>query len=129
SFSPDGSQISTAASDGSARLWSAPGELVQEFSGHQGRVLSVSFSPDGSQIATASEDGTARLWQVLGLDELMAFGCNWLGDYLRHSAEATDSDRALCNVESEGPTDEANSRATNSLQNIVRTLQRTLNIG
>ncbi|NET39892.1 MAG: hypothetical protein F6K19_49390, partial [Cyanothece sp. SIO1E1] len=52
--------------DGTARLWSRSGELVQEFKGHQGRVWSVSFSPDGQQLATASDDGTARLWSRSG---------------------------------------------------------------
>ncbi|MEO1144637.1 MAG: hypothetical protein AAFY26_03435, partial [Cyanobacteria bacterium J06638_22] len=61
SFSPDGQQLATAATDGTA-LWAQDGRLVREFVGHQGRVSSVSFSPDGQQLATVSEDSTARLW-------------------------------------------------------------------
>ncbi len=66
SFSPDGKTIATASSDGTARLWTLNGQLLQEFKGHQGIVRSVSFSPDGKTIATASSDGTARLWTLDG---------------------------------------------------------------
>jgi len=79
-------------------------EFIQqnEFVGHQGSVLSVSFSPDGQQIATAAADGTARLWQVYDLDGLMGLGCDWLRDYLTHHPEASDADRAICNIPPRG---------------------------
>jgi WD40 repeat protein/tetratricopeptide (TPR) repeat protein len=66
SFSPDGKQIVTAGSDGTARLWNLDGQEVQQFQGDQGSVRSVSFSPDGKQIVTAGSDGTARLWNLDG---------------------------------------------------------------
>ncbi|MEH2010199.1 WD40 repeat domain-containing protein, partial [Nostoc sp.] len=61
-----GKTIATASSDNTARLWNLQGQLLQEFKGHQGLVLSVSFSPDGKTIATASSDNTARLWNLQG---------------------------------------------------------------
>ncbi|MEH1863084.1 MAG: hypothetical protein V7L21_34920, partial [Nostoc sp.] len=47
SFSPDGKTIATASLNGTARLWTLNGQLLQEFKGHQGSVRGVSFSPDG----------------------------------------------------------------------------------
>lgn len=50
--------------------------MVTELTGHQGGVTSASFSPDGELILTA------RVWPVRSLDELLEWGCDWLGDYL-----------------------------------------------
>jgi hypothetical protein len=64
SFSPDGSRIVTASSDG-AKVWDAEsGAEVFTLKGHTSEVLSASFSPDGSRIVTASRDGTAKLWDA-----------------------------------------------------------------
>jgi Leucine-rich repeat (LRR) protein/subtilisin family serine protease len=67
-FSPDGSRVLTAGSDGRARLYeTASGALLREFCCHT-YVYSVAFSPDGSRIVTAGFDaqleGTVRLWDV-----------------------------------------------------------------
>ena len=81
-FSPDGQRIVTASLDNTARVWDTTGKLVAELTGHQGWVISASFSPDGKRIVTASDDNTARVWPLGNLDELLAWGCNWLQDYL-----------------------------------------------
>ncbi|KAG6011961.1 Ribosome biogenesis protein erb1 [Claviceps lovelessii] len=41
------------------------------FSGHEGRVRSVSFSPDGEWLATGGDDGTVRVWALNGHQEWM----------------------------------------------------------
>ena len=65
SFSPDGTRIVTASSDGTARAWDATtGEEIIALRGHKNWVESASFSPDGTCIVTASTDGTVRLWDA-----------------------------------------------------------------
>ncbi len=62
-FSPDGTQLLTGSSDGSARLWDiATGTRIRVYFQHGGAIRSVAFSPDGTKFVTGSLDKTARLW-------------------------------------------------------------------
>jgi WD40 repeat protein len=64
-FSPDGTRIVTASSDGTARVWdSVTGKLLIRPFEHQSWVVSAAFSPDGTHIVTASHDKTAQVWDV-----------------------------------------------------------------
>ena len=132
SFSADGTQVVTAASDGTARVWDLKTGQSTPLEGHTNVVTSASFNATGDQVVTASVDGTARVWDLQGrqlaiyegspaalspdgrriaavvdgrvkvydietLPELIAWGCQWLHNYLEYG-QATDADRAICNL-------------------------------
>jgi len=65
-FSPDGTNIVTASSDMTARVWTQDAEenwiSSLPLTEHNGSVLSAAFSPNGTNIVTASGDNTARVW-------------------------------------------------------------------
>src|SRR5271166_3791355 len=64
-FSPDGTRLASADSDGTARLWDPvtgrPVATPLHASARNG-VFGVAFSPDGRRLASAGGDGTVRLW-------------------------------------------------------------------
>ena len=98
SFRPDGEIIATASLDNTVKLWNSNGILLTTLTGHRGVVTGVSFSPDGTFLVSASLDQTAILWNVkriLNTDPL-AFGCDWVRDYLRTNADVKEEDRHLC---------------------------------
>ncbi len=64
-FSPDGSQVLSAAGDATLILWDAnTGARIRSFAGHTDSVLDVDFSPDGTKMLSASADGSLILWDV-----------------------------------------------------------------
>ena len=62
-FSPDGTKVVTASSDGNSRIWDATnGSLIKNLIGHTGAVYTGTFSPDSTKVVTASFDNTAKIW-------------------------------------------------------------------
>jgi len=66
-FSPDGTRVATAESDGTA-VWNlndlAHPEQTNKLHGHQSDVLSVAFGVDGRSLVTGGLDGVAMLWSL-----------------------------------------------------------------
>ena len=69
-FSPDSKQILVALNKNKAVLYDLNSSLVQEYIGHEAKVLDAQFSHSGDLIVTASADKTARVWKKSG--ELVA---------------------------------------------------------
>ena len=67
-ISPDDTTL-TVAFIGSSVFWlmdAENGSLLETFTGHTYRVISVVFSPDGEMIASGSRDKTIGLWNLDG---------------------------------------------------------------
>jgi WD40 repeat protein/DNA-directed RNA polymerase specialized sigma24 family protein len=64
-YSPDGSLLAHALSDGSVWLRRASdGAVVARLGGHQQSVLSLAFSSDDHWLASGSADGRVNLWSI-----------------------------------------------------------------
>jgi WD40 repeat protein len=78
-YSPLGTEVATASTDGTARIWRAEpgepdgpgepgvlGELIAPLASHTDFVRTVQFAPDGASVVTSSDDGTALMWSLSG---------------------------------------------------------------
>lgn len=64
-FTPDGTQVITAAGDGAAIIYDVgTGKEVRRLAGHKGGVYDLALSADGKTIATAGADRLVRLWDL-----------------------------------------------------------------
>jgi WD40 repeat protein len=63
-FSPDGTVLASAGSDGTVQLWRvADGSLLKTLSGHTNIVTKIAFAPDNRTLASGSGDSTIRVWR------------------------------------------------------------------
>jgi WD40 repeat protein len=74
-YSPNGTRLASAGSDGTAKIWNLD-DLKAEplvLAEHKGAVYSVAFSPDGKKLATAGWDGTVRVWDAAKGTQIRTF--------------------------------------------------------
>ncbi len=68
-FSPDGTRLASAGTDGNAalaRIGPTGCAMQAPFTGHTAMVYTVRFAPDGGSLVTASLDNSARVWRSDG---------------------------------------------------------------
>ncbi len=96
-FSPDGQVIATASQDHTVKLWNLDGKELKTYRGHDDSVLSLDFSPDGRTLASGDRNGKLIVWNLdLNSNNLLAYGCNWVHDYLKNNPNVSKSDKHIC---------------------------------
>ena len=65
-FSPDGTTVAAASSDGTVQLWNVATqqEAGATMTAGSAAVKALAFSPDGKFLAAGGDDGNVRLWDV-----------------------------------------------------------------
>src|SRR4029078_2616631 len=65
-WSPDGRQILSGNTDGTALVWDvASGAVIHTLVDTPSSIKWLSWSPDGRQALAGSDDGSARLWDTV----------------------------------------------------------------
>jgi WD40 repeat protein len=95
-FSGDNTTLASASSDATIKLWNLQTQKpIATLKDHNNKVRSIAFSPDSLTLASISDDKTIKLW-TWDFEQLMSFGCNSIGDYLRTNPKVTEEDKQMC---------------------------------
>ena len=102
-WGPADELVITASLDGTARIWSASGELVAVLDHQQVPIHSARFSPDGSHVVVARSDNRAQIWELArydrGPDELAhILACRVPYRIEGHKVVARERDRSACSA-------------------------------
>jgi eukaryotic-like serine/threonine-protein kinase len=92
-YSPDGTRLASAGSDGTVRVWDAStGQEILTLRGHTSKFPDVAFSPDGRMLAAPGDDKSVKLWDVVTGQPLTSIGHN---DEVRSVAFSPDGRRLV----------------------------------
>ncbi|MDJ0703005.1 MAG: AAA-like domain-containing protein [Leptolyngbyaceae cyanobacterium MO_188.B28] len=91
--------MASAGLDQTIKLWRLDGSLIATLPGHLTKIEGLDFSPDGHFLVSGSDDGQLIFWnlaRVLDLNQMLAYGCQQIKDYLQTNVALEESDRLLC---------------------------------
>ncbi|MDJ0703008.1 MAG: AAA-like domain-containing protein [Leptolyngbyaceae cyanobacterium MO_188.B28] len=91
--------LASAGGDHTLKLWHLDGALIANLPGHTAKIEGLDVSPNGQFIVSGSDDGQLIFWdltRVLNLDQVLAYGCQRVQDYLQTNVALAERDRHLC---------------------------------
>ncbi|TFI51071.1 hypothetical protein BLD44_028295 [Mastigocladus laminosus UU774] len=97
-FSPDSQIVASGSVDTTIKLWRIDGTEIATLTGHTAAIRGLAISRDGKILASTGDDNTLMLWnlqQILNQD-VLAYGCALVQNYLQTNTTVTKSDRYLC---------------------------------